>query len=133
MSLEATDKRLIQLDVRATSFDQEELLLSGGNQQRLIIARWLEREPEILVFCEPTRGVDVAAKAEIYKIMRDMANRGRAILMVSSDLPEIVGVSDRILVMREGTLAGELSGGAAEEDVMALAVAQDREPRVIAS
>jgi ribose transport system ATP-binding protein len=65
--------------------------------------------------------------------MRDMANRGRAILMVSSDLPEIVGVSDRILVMREGALVGELPAGAAEEDVMALAVAQDREPQAIAS
>ena len=132
MSPEATDKQLIQLDVRATSFDQEVQFLSGGNQQRVIIARWLARDPEILIFCEPTRGVDVAAKAEIYKIMREMANRGRAILMVSSDLPEIVGVSDRILVMREGALAGELSGGAAEEDVMALAVAQDREPQAIA-
>ena len=95
MSPQSTDKRLIQLDVRAASFEQEAQFLSGGNQQRVIIARWLERDPEILIFCEPTRGVDVAAKAAIYKIMRGMARRGRAILMVSSDLPEIVGVSDR--------------------------------------
>jgi ribose transport system ATP-binding protein len=133
MSPQSTDKRLIQLDVRAASFDQEAQFLSGGNQQRVIIARWLARDPDILIFCEPTRGVDVAAKAAIYKIMRDMARRGRAILMVSSDLPEIIGVSDRILVMREGALAGELPGGAAEEDVMALAVTHDREPQAMAS
>ena len=122
MSPQSTDKRLIQLDVRAASFDQEAQFLSGGNQQKVIIARWLARDPEILIFCEPTRGVDVAAKAAIYKIMRDLARRGRAILMISSDLPEIIGVSDRILVMREGTLAGELPGGATEEEVMAIAV-----------
>ena len=133
MSPQSTDKRLIQLDVRAASFDQEAQFLSGGNQQRVIIARWLARDPEILIFCEPTRGVDVAAKAAIYKIMRDMARRGRAILMVSSDLPEIIGVSDRILVMRGGALAGELPGGAGEEDVMALAVTHDHEPQAMAS
>src|SRR5271167_4140381 len=133
MSPRSTDKRLIQLDVRAASFEQEAQFLSGGNQQKVIVARWLARDPEILIFCEPTRGVDVAAKAAIYKIMRDMARRGRAILMISSDLPEIIGVSDRILIMREGTLAGELPGGATEEEVMAIAVAHDREPHAMAS
>ena len=77
------------------------------------------------MFSEPTRGIDVATKAAIYKIMRDLAERGRATLMISSDLPEIVGVSDRIVVMREGRIAGELPGGASEEDVMAIAVAHD--------
>jgi ribose transport system ATP-binding protein len=133
MSPRSTDKRLLQLDVRAASFDQEAQFLSGGNQQKAIIARWLARDPEVLIFCEPTRGVDVAAKAAIYKIMRDMAGRGRAILMISSDLPEIIGVSDRILVMREGTMAGELPGGATEEEVMAIAVTHDREPSALAS
>jgi ribose transport system ATP-binding protein len=133
MSPQSTDKRLIQLDVRAASFDQEAQFLSGGNQQKTIIARWLARDPEILIFCEPTRGVDVAAKAAIYKIMRDMVRRGRAILMISSDLPEIIGVSDRILVMREGALVGELPGGATEEEVIAIAVAHEREPHATAS
>ena len=133
MSPQSTDQRLIKLDVRAASFDQEAQFLSGGNQQKALIARWLARDPEILIFCEPTRGVDVAAKAAIYRIMRDLAKRGRAILMISSDLPEIIGVSDRILIMREGTLAGELPGGAAEEDVMAIAVAHDRVPDAMAS
>ena len=133
MSPQSIDKRLVQLDVRAASFDQEAQFLSGGNQQKAIIARWLARDPEVLIFSEPTRGVDVAAKAAIYKIMRDLARRGRAILMISSDLPEIIGVSDRILIMREGTLVGELPGGATEEEVMAIAVAHDREPHAMAS
>ena len=132
-SPQSTDKRLVQLDVRAASFDQEAQFLSGGNQQKVIIARWLARDPEILIFCEPTRGVDVAAKAAIYKIMREMALRGRAILMISSDLPEIVGVSDRILIMREGTLAGEVAGGATEEEVMAIAVAHEQEQHALTS
>jgi ribose transport system ATP-binding protein len=132
LSTDATDRRLRQLDVRAASFDQEIRLLSGGNQQRVIIARWLARDPEVLVFCEPTRGVDVAAKAAIYRIMRELANRGRAILMISSDLPEIIGVSDRIVVMREGHIAGELQGGATEEDVMAIAVEHDHRSQALA-
>ena len=131
MSTAAADRRLKQLDVRAANFDEEIRLLSGGNQQRVIIARWLARDPEVLVFCEPTRGVDVAAKAAIYKIMRDLADRGRAILMISSDLPEIIGVSDRIVVMREGGVAGELQSGATEEDVMAIAVEHDQRPSAL--
>ncbi len=123
MALGETDDRLRRLDVRAANFEQEARQLSGGNQQKVILARWLARDPPLLVFAEPTRGVDVAAKAAIYKIMRDLADRGRAILMISSDLPEIVGVSDRIVVMREGRIAGELPGGASEEEVMAVAVA----------
>ena len=98
----AADPQLRQLDVRAVSFGEEVVRLSGGNQQKVIIGRWLARDPNVLIFCEPTRGVDVAAKAAIYQIMRDLATRGRGILLVSSDLPEIIGVSDRIVVMREG-------------------------------
>ncbi len=127
MSVKATDARLKQVDVRAANFDQEARQLSGGNQQRVIIARLLALDPQVLVFSEPTRGVDVAAKAAIYRIMRDLADRGRGILMISSDLPEVVGVSDRILVMRQGVVASELPGGASEEDVMALAVGHDRD------
>jgi ribose transport system ATP-binding protein len=127
MSIAESDRQLRRVDVRAASYDQEIRLLSGGNQQKTIIARWLAREPDILIFCEPTRGVDVAAKASIYKLMREAAERQRAILMISSDLPEVIGVSDRILVMREGAIAGELTAGASEEDVMALAVGHGRQ------
>ncbi len=110
------------LDVRTARYDNPIRLLSGGNQQKVIIARWLARDPQLLIFAEPTRGIDVAAKAAIYAIMRDLASRGRGILMISSDLPEVIGVSDRIVVMRDGRIAGELPGGATEEEVMALAV-----------
>ena len=125
MTTGETDERLRRLDVRAASFEQEARQLSGGNQQKVILSRWLARDPAVLVFAEPTRGVDVAAKAAIYKIMRNLADRGRAILMISSDLPEIIGVSDRIVVMREGRIAGELPGGVGEEEIMAIAVAHD--------
>ncbi|MCW6512767.1 sugar ABC transporter ATP-binding protein [Lichenifustis flavocetrariae] len=116
------DQRLRALDVRAARFDDPIRLLSGGNQQKVIIARWLARDPQLLIFAEPTRGIDVAAKAAIYAIIRDLANRGRGILMISSDLPEVVGVSDRVVVMHEGRIVGECPSGASEEDVMALAV-----------
>jgi len=124
MAPAALDARLNALDVRAASFDIEARALSGGNQQKVVIARCLARDPQLLIFAEPTRGVDVAAKASIYAIMRDLAARGRAILMISSDLPEIIGVSDRIVVMRDGRIVGERARGATEEDVMALAVGQ---------
>ena len=127
MSADEAERQLRQLDVRAGSFEQEARLLSGGNPQKVIIARWLARDPDILLFCEPTRSVDVAAKAAIYKIMRDLASRGRGILMISSDLPEVIGVSDRMIVMRQGAIAGECPGGAGEEDVMSIAVGHGRE------
>jgi ribose transport system ATP-binding protein len=83
--------------------------LSGGNQQKLLLARWLAIKPRVLLLDEPTRGVDIGAKSEIYHIISDLAAQGVAILMVSSELPEIIGMSDRVLVMREGHLVGELN------------------------
>jgi ribose transport system ATP-binding protein len=121
------DALLRRVDVRASRFDGEIRLLSGGNQQKVIVGRWLARDPKILIFCEPTRGIDIAAKAAIYQIMRDLASRGRAILLVSSDLPEIIGLSDRIVVMRGGRIVGACEGGASEEAVMALAVGHTAE------
>ncbi len=122
MTRTALDRIMRDLDVRAARFDDPVSVLSGGNQQKVIIARWLARDPSLLVFAEPTRGVDIAAKAAIYAIMRDLAERGRGIVMISSDLPEIIGVSDRIVVMHEGRIAGELPAGVSEEAVMTLAV-----------
>ena len=122
MARAAADRQLADVDVRAAGFAQEIRELSGGNQQKVVIGRWLARDPKVLIFLEPTRGIDVAAKAAIYQLMRGLADRGRAILMISSDLPEIIGVSDRILVMHEGRIAGELKRGASEEDVMHLAL-----------
>ena len=122
MARAAADRQLKEVDVRAAGFAQEIRELSGGNQQKVVIGRWLARDPKVLIFLEPTRGIDVAAKAAIYQLMRSLADRGRAILMISSDLPEIIGVSDRILVMHEGRIAGELKRGASEEEVMHLAL-----------
>lgn len=96
--------------------------LSGGNQQKLLISRWVAIGPRILLLDEPTRGVDVGAKSEIYRIMTQMARQGVAILMISSELPEVVGMSDRVYVMREGRIAGELQAGdISQESIMTLA------------
>ncbi|HDT6584294.1 TPA: sugar ABC transporter ATP-binding protein [Raoultella ornithinolytica] len=96
--------------------------LSGGNQQKLLISRWVAIGPRILLLDEPTRGVDVGAKSEIYRIMTQMARQGVAILMISNELPEVVGMSDRVYVMREGSIAGELqSGDISQESIMTLA------------
>jgi ABC-type sugar transport system ATPase subunit len=98
--------------------------LSGGNQQKVVLAKWLERNAEVVIFDEPTRGIDVGAKYEIYQLMNQIAEQGKAILMISSELPEVLGMSDRILVMREGRLSGEITDVAAatQEDIMQLAV-----------
>lgn len=116
------DQALRAIDVRATDFGQPIGSLSGGNQQKAIIARWFARQSDILVFVEPTRGIDIAAKAAIYQAMRDFADAGRGIVVVSSDMPELIGISDRILVMHQGGIAGELPRGAGEEAVMALSL-----------
>ena len=93
--------------------------LSGGNQQKVIISRWLANDPDILIMDEPTRGIDVGAKYEIYQIMIELAKQGKAIVMISSEMSELLGMSDRILVMCNGRLTGELSGEeATQEKVM---------------
>ena len=97
-------------------------LLSGGNQQKIVIAKWLERDCDILFFDEPTRGIDVGAKNEIYKLLNALAAQGRAIVMISSELPEILRMSHRIAVMCEGRLTGILPRkGTTQEDIMRLA------------
>jgi ribose transport system ATP-binding protein len=95
------------LDIKTPSLNQQVKNLSGGNQQKVIIARWLSLKPKIFILDEPTRGIDVGAKAEIHNLLRQMADDGVGILMISSELPEILGVSDRVLVMREGRLVAE--------------------------
>jgi ribose transport system ATP-binding protein len=90
--------------------------LSGGNQQKVSLGKWLALEPGVLLLDEPTRGVDVGARAEIYRIMEEMVQAGVAILFVSSDLEEIIAMSDRVLVMRDGAVSGELSADALDEE-----------------
>lgn len=111
-----------QLKIRTPSIDQFARNLSGGNQQKVIIAKWLAVQPKVLIVDEPTRGVDVGAKMEIYSLMRKMASQGVAVVMISSELPEVLGMSDRIMVIREGHFAGELDRvGATEEKIIAMA------------
>jgi ribose transport system ATP-binding protein len=109
------------LDIRTPSLRQRARNLSGGNQQKTVIARWLVLKPRILILDEPTRGIDVGAKAEIHALMSQLAKQGVGILMISSELPEILGVSDRILVMREGKIAAEFARGAATQETIMLA------------
>ena len=96
--------------------------LSGGNQQKVIIARWLANNPDVLIMDEPTRGIDVGAKYEIYQIMINLAKQGKGIIMISSEMPELIGMSDRIIVMCNGEITGEVSkDDATQESIMALA------------
>ena len=112
-----------RLRVRTPSLEQEVGKLSGGNQQKVVLARWLAAKPKVLILDEPTRGIDVGAKAEIYHLIDDLANQGLGIMFISSDLPEILGLSDRIYVMQNGRISGEMPGpGATEEAVLALAM-----------
>jgi ribose transport system ATP-binding protein len=111
------------LQIKAAGPDQPIAELSGGNQQKVILARWLAREADILILDEPTRGVDVASKAEIYRLMSELRKRGAGILLISSELPEILKMSDRILVLREGAVAAELRREeATQEKILAVAL-----------
>jgi ribose transport system ATP-binding protein len=111
-----------QLNIRTPGMEQTVGLLSGGNQQKVVLAKWLARTPRVLILDEPTRGIDVGAKTEIYALMDRLAGQGSAILMISSDLEEVLGMSDRVLVMHEGQLAGELPRATmSEEAIMNLA------------
>lgn len=115
-----------RLAVKTPSLSQRIQNLSGGNQQKALISRWLLTEPEILMIDEPTRGIDVGAKSEIHRLMSLLAQQGKAVIMVSSELPEVLGMSDRILVMHEGRLSGELSREEAnQEAIMNLATGGD--------
>jgi L-arabinose transport system ATP-binding protein len=108
-------KYVRELRIATPSVDREVRYLSGGNQQKVLLAKWLARHPRILIVDEPTRGVDVGTKAEIYRILRDLAASGLALLVVSSDLPEVLALAHRIVVMSEGSVVGELDAATATE------------------
>ena len=113
-----------QLQIRTPNQEQDARHLSGGNQQKVVLAKWLFADADVVIFDEPTRGIDVGAKYEIYLLMRELAARGKALLMISSELPEILGMSDRILVMREGRITGEITdvASASQAQILSLAV-----------
>ena len=120
------DKYVAMLNIKTPSLGQKVKFLSGGNQQKVVVAKWLVRDCGILFFDEPTRGIDVGAKHEIYKLLNDLAEQGKAIVMISSELPEIMRMSHRIIVMCEGRVTGELSAvDATQEAVMQLATQRE--------
>ena len=122
---EAFGRHVDQLRIKVPHQEERARNLSGGNQQKVVLAKWLEHDCEVLFFDEPTRGIDVGARHEIYLLMNELAARGKAIVMVSSELPEVLGLADRILVMHEGRITGEIASGptVTQEDVMRLAMA----------
>ena len=117
-----TDWCIKAMNVKTPNQETKIRSLSGGNQQKVILGRWLLTDPTVLLLDEPTRGIDVGAKYEIYQLIIDLAARGKTVIMVSSEMPELLGVCDRILVMSGGRLAGEVDAKTAtQEDIMTLA------------
>jgi ABC-type sugar transport system ATPase subunit len=111
-------EKVKELDIRPPLLDRLAGQLSGGNQQKLVMAKWLMTRARVLILDEPTRGVDVATKVEIYHIINELAREGMGILLISSELPEILGMSDRALVMREGRIVGEFAKSQATEEIL---------------
>jgi ribose transport system ATP-binding protein len=121
-ALSSTEEKYIQrLRIKTAGPGQKSVRLSGGNQQKIVIAKWVAQGAKIFLFDEPTRGIDVGAKTEVFEVMDSLARDGAAILMVSSELPELMQLADRIVVMRQGRLSGELPRGASQEQIMSLA------------
>jgi rhamnose transport system ATP-binding protein len=112
-----------RLDLRAASLDQDVGLLSGGNQQKVVIAKWLATKPRVIILDEPTKGIDIGSKAAVHEFMAELAAQGLAIIMVSSEIPEILGMSDRVIVMREGRIVAELEGPAMTPEALVRAAA----------
>jgi ribose transport system ATP-binding protein len=110
------------LSIRTPGLQQKAMNLSGGNQQKVVIGKWLTADTNVLIFDEPTRGIDVGAKSEIYRLLNDLAQQGKAIIMISSELPEILRMSHRVVVMCEGRITGELEiADATQEKIMTYA------------
>jgi ribose transport system ATP-binding protein len=121
----AAETACAQMNVKAASIETLVKNLSGGNQQKVVLAKWLQLGPKVMIFDEPTRGIDVGAKAEIYQLMRELAASGVAVIVISSDMEEILGLSDRLAVMHEGHITGILERHeCTEENVMRLAVGE---------
>ncbi len=119
---EDTDWAIQAMHIKTPSQSTQIRSLSGGNQQKVIIGRWLLTKPEVLLLDEPTRGIDVGAKYEIYQLILDLAKEGKGVIMVSSEMPELLGICDRILVMSGGVLAGEVDArNTSQEEILTLA------------
>jgi ABC-type sugar transport system ATPase subunit len=119
---ELVEEYVDKLDIRLASIDNPVSSLSGGNQQKTVLGRWLATDPKLLILDEPTHGVDIGAKSEIYELMRRLANEGMAIILISSELPEVLALANRIVIMHEGRVTGIMDrDDATEESVMAYA------------
>lgn len=120
-----------RLDLRATSLDQDVANLSGGNQQKVVIAKWLATQPKVIILDEPTKGVDIGSKAAVHEFMAELAAQGLSVIMVSSEIPEVIGMSDRVIVMRDGRIEAELAGDAlTPETLVRHAAGISSEPRM---
>jgi len=120
---EAAASQVAAVELRPPDIEREAGTLSGGNQQKVVLAKWLLADADVLLFDEPTRGVDIATKTELHRVIRSLADAGKAVLVISSELPEILALADRIVVMREGRISGELTAAeATAERVLALAL-----------
>jgi len=124
---DAFAKYVKQIKIKISNHEQSAATLSGGNQQKVVLAKWLQRNAEVIIFDEPTRGIDVGAKYEIYQLIHQLTDEGKAVLMISSELPEILGMSNRIIVMNEGRVTGEISDvtNATQEDILKLATLRE--------
>jgi ABC-type sugar transport system ATPase subunit len=114
----AVDRMIADMTVKVPTRDTPVTSLSGGNQQKVVIAKWLMTEPDLLILDEPTRGIDVGAKFEIYTLISQMVEQGKSVIMVSSELQEIIDMCDRVIVLCEGRLTGELEGSAIEQSAI---------------
>ncbi len=127
---QVVQKAISDLAIKTPSPEQEVQYLSGGNQQKVVLAKWLTANPQVIILDEPTRGIDVGTKVEMYHLMRELARRGTGVIMISSELPEILGMSDRILVMSRGRIMGELNHAeATEERILKLAIGEGVQPQ----
>jgi ribose transport system ATP-binding protein len=124
---EVVERFMTRLRIKASSPDQKVSELSGGNQQKVLLARWLATEPKVLLLDEPTRGIDVGAKAEVQALIDELAADGLAVLLISSDLEELVDGSDRVVVLRDGAVVTELTGDDVGEERVLAAIAAVRE------
>jgi rhamnose transport system ATP-binding protein len=107
-----------RLDLRAASLDTNVGNLSGGNQQKVVIAKWLATQPKVIILDEPTKGIDIGSKAAVHEFMAELASQGLAVIMVSSEIPEVLGMSDRVIVMRDGRMVAELTGNDLSPEIL---------------
>lgn len=122
LEAKAASSYIESLGIKTPSAEQTAGNLSGGNQQKVVLAKWLFTDSRILIFDEPTRGIDVGAKQEIYRLMLELIDRGKVVIMISSEMPELIGMADRIVVLHEGQISGTLEKGAfTQENIMTLA------------